>query len=228
MNYYEEECYYDQTPADEIFIEAKNKLEEVLKESIKSDIERIKSIEAKFKFKEEKIKERENAVRSREFAVENKERDLERNFTKEKFSVLFEPLLTSCWEFTYKNAKKEKCDKCDDKRMVTFTNGEEKIKQHCKCDTSIRTYYPIERKYCDLDKISLFKGERRHAKGIRMFVKFNHKEKEDMEYCSYENDSRMIEMEFNDKTKDMATYKLTYNTIEECQKHCDYLNKKEK
>lgn len=87
-----EEPYYEPTPADEIFFDAKQKLEDCLKESIKDKIKNLENENTRLKAENTKLKNKFCEVERKEKQLKNEEKDLENKVLRRKFAEMLMPL----------------------------------------------------------------------------------------------------------------------------------------
>jgi regulator of replication initiation timing len=231
MSYYEDygdEPYYEPTPADEIFFEAKQKLEECLKESIKYKIGHLAEENARLKTENEKMQEKVRNIEWKEKSLENKEKDLERSVLRKKFSEMLKPLeeQTPMYNVDYTYIQDDKCNKCNNKRQIEFTlPSGKKSHEDCSCNKSYIVYYPILRKMITL---ALYK-DRNYPYAVSVSPKYDSASYDDT-YCKFELKQYIKNI---DEETDVDVSKLNYTQVgfqreKDCQKLCDYLNTKER
>lgn len=230
MSYWDDEpYYYEPTPADEIFFEAKQKLEECLKESIKYKMEHLAEENARLKTENEKMQEKVRNIEWKEKSLESKEKDLERSVLRKKFSEMLKPLeeQTPMYNADYKWVKRDKCNKCNDDRQIEFTlPSGKKSHEDCTCNKSYKVYYPVLRQ---MRTLALYK-ERNYPYSIAVSPKYDSASYDEM-YCKFELKQYINNLD--DVTDIVDVSKLDYREVgfkreEDCQKLCDYLNVKEK
>ena len=232
MNYYEDygdEPYYEPTPADEIFIEAKIKLEECLKESIKYKMKSLSEENIKLKQENEKAREKVRNIEWREQALENKEKNIERNALQKTFSEMLKPLeeKITIYNVDYEYVYVDKCDQCNDKRKIEFTSPTGKIYyEDCKCNKSHRVFVPIKR--C-LKTLSLYK-KRDYPYTVSVTPKYDSPSYDDT-YCKFELNvyiENLDDTENSYNIEELNYKEVGFKLKKDCQKLCDYLNENEK
>jgi len=225
---FDESDYWEEpTIADDIFIDAKHKLEDALKESIKMKIDDIKGREDSLKSRTLSVVKRERQVREREFKLEN---ELTRDTSefrqmglREKFKIFNIKL------FTIKRSQRfsDKCDLCDDDRYIKFKDPlgrDSSVK--CTCSKYIYSYEPIEASVSNFT-IGSTKGCDGDKFGLSCFwVKYEYEGKSD-EYCSgnqvKETDIHTTFDPDIDEHRKRSQYSILYSDVEACQNHCVYL-----
>lgn len=227
-DYYDEESYYEPTPADEIFFEAKEKLENCLKETIKNRIQLLEEENKKLKEENSEFKIKIREVKSKERQLEIKERDLENSVLRKKFSEMLKPLEKQYTIYAVDYGYKwiEKCDKCDEDRKIKFVSplGRE-LKENCECSRNFKVWKPKE---LNIKALSLYKNKKTYPYSISVTPKYDSPSYADM-YCKFELQEfieNLNNLEFN--FEDFKYNDIGFKTKEDCQKYCDFLNDKEK
>lgn len=216
-----EEYYQEPSVTDIIIEEAKQKLEECIKDSVKKDIEYIKSENTRLKEENQEYRDKEYSLRSRELVIKQKEQSLERDFLKNKFTKLLEPFIENKDIYVIEKISKliPKCDKCDNDRKKKYTSEQgEDIYADCTCNKRKTYYQPIMK---SVKTVNFYKDN----KGIRLTPKFEG-DSYDYTYFKIDFESDPIS-EFNeDIANDFIAYKDYFIDEAICEKYCDYFNKK--
>jgi len=137
--------YYEPSLADEIFEEAKLRLEQALKEDVKRDVEKSLDIVKNQEIRNAVLDDRERKIYLKEKELERKFNDLENEFAKKKLGE-FIAMLQKYLEQTYYEVKhygelKPKCDACDDKRKYEVEMPDGTIRKiDCSCNKYIYSY----------------------------------------------------------------------------------------
>jgi len=222
----DEPYYYEPSEADEIFLEAKSKLENALKESIKNKMEQILEENTSLKEENQKMREKVREIEWKEKSLESKEKDLERSVLCKKFSEMLKPLeeKTPMYNVDYKWVYGDKCNKCNENRQIEYTlpSGKRGY-EDCTCKKSYVVYYPVLREVVSL---SLYKSKDYPYK-ISVTPKYDSPSYDDT-YCHFELKTYIENLDETYDLKELYYKSVGFKTEEDCQKLCDYLNKKEK
>ena len=143
--------YYEPTLAEEIFEEAKTKLENALKKEFIEKIQEAEKVLEKQDEKETELRAKENKLNRRERELESKFRDLENEFAKKKLGEFMAMLQKYLGQTYYKvdnyGELMPKCDVCNDKRRLDVTMPDGSIKTiECSCNKYIYRYLDEEKK----------------------------------------------------------------------------------
>lgn len=220
MSYYEDyDDYYEPTLAEEIFEEAKMKLEQALKKEFAEKIQEAEKISKRQDEIEDKLFRRECNLNRRERELESKFRDIENEFAKKKLGELMAMLQKylgqTYYQVTHYGELKPKCDACNDKRKLDITLPDGSTKSiDCSCNKYIYRYRVEEKEMIEI-KIS----------------KDGRQQKVRLQYRDSDDDIESVNptYDFHEKFADVkdknSSYRVFYTNKEEAQKHADYLNK---
>lgn len=214
---YYEEPYYEPTEADEIFLEAREKLINSLKGTVKQYVENVKSENERLKKELYTAKSKLREVETREFALEREKSNLMNTVRKERLSELLKDFQVERFMVTSTTKYAEKCDKCDDERYIHYKSplGKEH-KERCNCCDNSEKIYKPKSMLC-----TEFKVDSRDSKKLRMWYNRNTYDREE-----YYDSSKHFEKSYNGESYDILNeYEIFFDTIEECQKYCDWLNR---
>jgi hypothetical protein len=239
MSYWDyEEPYWEPSEADELFDEVKSKLINAAKDSIKSDMEYLRS-------ENKRLIERNKELENKAYEVSKKERDLkykadnlrrevEREFYKTSIEDVFKDALEkhTLWFADNKPHTRPKCDKCNSDRnwVLTWPNGELSTKQ-CDCARLDYWYEPQETFITTLTyriRDSNYQSERYYR------LDESHQNTSSSRYDSYSYEKFGIQFVYDEFCDDVIEKHdqlgwnkyIGFKTKEECQKFCDWLNKK--
>lgn len=241
MGYWDyEEPYWESSEADELFGEIKSKLIDAAKSSIKSDMEQLKSrneyLESRNKELEKKVYEVSQKERDLEYKAINLRQEVEKEFYSKAIDELFESRIENVdvWFACHTPHDRPKCNHCDDNRQLTHTfhNGQS-VSTQCDCakrdywyDPSMATLKTL--KYCV--KPSRYTSERKYyMSDCRSYKPSDCRNYDNYSFAEF-NILHIID-HFDDGAIELyssAQYmeKVGFKTKEECQKFCDWLNKK--
>jgi len=215
-----EEDYYESTLADEIFEEAKLRLEQALKEDVKRDVEKSLDIVKNQEIRKVELDDRERKIYFKEKELERKFIDLENEFAKKKLGE-FMTMLQKYLGQTYYQVDSfgeyaPKCDACNDNRMLDVTLPDGSMKAiECSCNKRIYRYRVKEK-----EMIGFY--IKRDGREQRMWLEYQDGSNETNSIYT----TQIYEKFADAKDKDYV-YKTFYTNKEEAQKHADYLNKLE-
>lgn len=238
MGYWDfEEPTWEPSEADDLFDEIKQKLVDSAKSSIKTDIENLRTRNTYLEKRNKELEDRERLVDQKERELEYKSRDIrnavEREFYKATVEDVFKDALTKShvWVAESSAHEKPKCNLCDENRQwtVIWPDGSTSSKK-CACATPEFWFDPVELivdqiryTYQDSNNIS-----RRHYNLTRTYTAIRDNWN-DYSYAEF-NVSYIFDSFCDDA---LNTYKklgfqkcIGFTSKEECQKFCDWLNKR--
>lgn len=209
--------YYEPTLADEIFDEAKEKLEEALKAEIEERIQRAENILKEHGRISSELNRKKRKLESQERELERKFNELENDFKKEKLDKFIKDLQGYLGQDYYKlkqtSTRNPKCSSCNNERKyeVKMPDGTMK-KIDCSCNKVIYSYA--------VEELPIFSMTiRKENKEVVIYLK----------YVDWDERLEIIPpKEIYNKFEDIAnkddSYGVFYTNKEEAQKHVDYLN----
>ena len=238
-DYYEEPPYYEPTLADEILIEYQQKMKDALLDSVKSQIENIKDENVRLKEENGNYKQRERDIINKENDLKYKEENLKREVTNEFYQSnigdTLKQYVEECevWFADINRYQNEKCNLCNEERklVANFPNGEI-IKTACACAKMLSKYVPA------ISTTTMIKFSKRDSRysSERIFY-FSRSYSPNNDRNSYDYDYQEFNIyhvvdEFNESIIELHKNKsdgerLGFKSKEECQKYCDWLNKKD-
>jgi hypothetical protein len=222
---YYDECY-EPSAFDDIANEAFQKMQDCLKQQVKDYYNNIQKDNERLKKENEELKNREHTVRNKELELESKIRDLERTFTKSKFSEMLKPFEKEFYIYYADSTSKlvPKCNQCDENRQITFTSPSGKtILRNCECNKRYTYYKPVKTKIISL----WLHKDGWNNRPFTISAKYQDT-RDDEHYCDF----KILEIidKFNEeevKSYNPSTYgnSTGFLSKEECKKYCDWLNK---
>ncbi len=228
--YWEDEPYYEPTPADEIFYEAQQKLMENLKESVRHKLDLVKEENENLKQQNEELRKKIRNIEWRERQLDEREKDLERNMMRKKFSEMIKPLeeQMTIWRIDYDYVYGEKCNKCNDKRKIEFTSPTgRKMEEYCTCSKTYTYYFPEE---AEIIRLALYKN-RNYPYTVSVTPKYDSASYDDT-YCKFELETYIDSLDDYDDIgnvlEELDYQKVGFKRLEDCQKFADFLNQKNK
>lgn len=237
MGYWDyDEPMWEPSEADDLFDEIKQKLIDSAKSSLKNDMESLKS---RNEYLEKRNKELENkawAVEQKEHDIEYKAQNLRREVEKEFYKAAIEDIFkdmiekSQLWFAEHKPHEKPKCDKCDKNRnwVLTWPNGD-KVTKKCDCANPDYWYEPEETCIRTL-KYKIKDSNYQFERYYRLDCTHDRTEYNDYSYAEF--GIQFVYDKFCDdvieKRKQLGYgKKIGFKSKEECQKYCDWLNRKE-
>lgn len=228
--YWDEEPYYEPTPADEIFYDAQQKLMECLKDSVKHRIDLIKAENEELKKQNDEWRRKIAEVDARERRIQQREDEFERNAMRRKFSEMLKPMeeQMTIWRVEHDYAYGEKCNKCNDDRNIEFTSPQgTKMTERCQCARQYTYYYPCE---AVITVLALYKDSS-YPYSVRVQPQYD-SASYDNSYCKFKLETYIENL---DEYEDVETVleEITYTNVgfkrmEDCQRYADYLNRRNK
>jgi len=217
---YEYEEYYEPTIADEIFEEAKQKLESALKESAQKLVDKVF-------LENEELKKENEELKCQVDEIENRERDLDRKIESYKREVLgmrlkelFADRHIVMYQPDYIYVDGRKCDECDENRKIVFNSPQGNIiKEACKCSKQYKIYSPKEMHCTEM------RWNRNNGNDLTMWYK-----QYDDSGDGYSSSNAFYGKDvWNGQPYEEIEnyYKYIFKSREECDAYCQYRNEKE-
>lgn len=239
MGYWDyEEPMWEPSEADELFDELKSKLVDAAKASLKNDMESLKSrneyLEKRNKELEDKVREVSSKESDLEYKSRNLRREVEREFYKTAIDDIFKDALekSQLWFANSKPHEKPKCDKCDENRnwVLTWPDGTTTSKR-CTCSQPEYWYEPQET-WIDTLKYRVKDDNYPSERYYRLDKSYQYTGSSRWDDYSYQDFGiQFVYDKFCDDViakKEQLGYgkKIGFKSKEECQKYCDWLNKR--
>lgn len=213
--YFENDEYYEPSVGDEIYLEAREKLIDALKDSVKQHINSVSIENEKLKQENAKLEKQVIEIKSKERELEVEKEIYKKQLRFERLSELIKDLSVIVYEVTYFNAKKEKCNKCDENRKIYYTTPMgKKASEDCECAAT-------EKEFIVNEKILY---EFRESKNNSLLMWFKHYEDSGRE--GYSSGSAIEVFYDNYDFKDIPNYNVHFRNKETAEKYKDFLNSK--
>lgn len=229
--YNEDDFYYEPSEFDQQIEDFKKALRESVKEETKAEIASLKKeLEELKEFKNKRhkfIADYEAQIREIKHHAESVERaakESEEKWKKARLHQLLGDYLVIGWEIGSTYELGEKCDKCDVNRKIHFTSPQGKpYSEDCKCATRYYSYFPKE---ATLSKFYVRKKDFRwNDNGETDYYNRYYTVVDDDEYDRYES-ANVVYSSSNVDFAEVNQYRAVFLRQEDCQKYCDWLNKK--
>ena len=238
MSYWDyEEPIWEPSEADELFDELKSKLVDAAKASLKNDMEFLKSrneyLEKRNKELEDKAQEVSRKESDLEYKAQNLRREVEREFYKTAIDDLFKDAIkqSQLWFADNKPHEKPKCDKCnaDRKWVLTWPDGTTTSKQ-CTCSQPDYWYEP-EETWINVLKYKVKDSNYPSERYYRLNKSYQSTGTNSYDYSFVDFEIQFVYDKFGDDTiekREQLNYGkyIGFTSKEECQKYCDWLNKR--
>jgi hypothetical protein len=163
--------------------------------------------------------EREHQAKLRE--LDKEKQTLVYKVRQERISQLFSDRKSIMYQVGFQYTDKPKCNECNDKREIVFLSPQGgTVKTRCKCATSDKSYVPeLNVAY----EISIHNIDNNTP---RVWYRAKNEGKND-EYFSSETTDYCDATYSGQEYSTLDKYGTFFANKEDCQKYCDYLNKKE-
>lgn len=216
MCYYDDDFFYEPSEFEEKVNELKESLTLAVKEDILAELKKLREENESLKDFKEKKEEYERELQRTKNECDRKIREAEENAKKMKLREVLDFISVTGYRPKAEYIKKPKCDKCDKYRKIHYiTPMGREAEEYCKCNDSIVKYSTEEVKLVKFDV-----DDREDE------VTFHYeKEKESEYYVSYSYIAdvyRTLDTDFND----INSYKAVFLKKEDCQRYCEWLEKK--
>lgn len=213
MDYFEPDYeMWEPTEADAIFLEASEKLTSAIKESVTTKIQRIIDDNKRLKNENDALRSERNQVAATASALEIEQKELKRKAARMPVKEFFGQHAAIMWKAGYHYENGEKCDKCDDRRYIKYVSpAGRKQEERCTCYKNEIVYEPEEMRLVELSR------DKRDGVLRFWFKPYNDGDG----YSS----GKMIESVWSDEPfSEIDKYETYFNSPEECQLYCDWLN----
>ena len=239
MSYWDyEEPIWEPSEADELFDELKSKLVDAAKASLKNDMEFLKNrneyLEKRNKELEDKAREVSRKESNLEYKAQNLRREVEKEFYRTAIDDLFKDVLekSQLWFADNKPHEKPKCDKCnaDRKWVLTWPDGTTTSKQ-CTCSQPDYWYEP-EETWINILKYKVKDSNYQSERYYRLDETYQSAGSDRWgDYSSADFGIQFVYDKFCDdviEKYEQLNYgkHIGFTSKEECQKYCDWLNKR--
>lgn len=238
MSYWDyDEPVWEPSEADELFDEMKSKLIEAAKSSLKNDMEYLKRrneyLEKRNKELEEKAQEVSRKESDLKYKEQNLRREVEKEFYKTAIDDLFKDVIeqSQLWFADNKLHEKPKCDKCDENRnwVLTWPDGKT-VSKKCTCSQPDYWYEP-EETWIDTLKYKIKDSDYQSERYYRIDRNYECNHTRSGDYLYRDFGIQFVYDKFCEdvieKTENLYYgKKIGFKSKEECQKYCDWLNRR--
>lgn len=163
----------------------------------------------------EKVEELEEEKAKLTYAI----RTAEKEAKKMRLRELLEDFTKQAWGYkcSYEYIR-EKCDKCDKNGYIHYKSPQGRdVKEECNCRERRYFYSPVEAEIVELNG-------RRGNENINIYFEYKRNNYEDDDRDNYTLTTRIYDGQDFDLINDY--YGMIFWDKEDCQRFCDYLNKK--
>lgn len=203
---------------------------DALRKSVKDEIkEKIASLESEVAELREFREQKDKIEKEYHEAIASAKREVKEAEEKWKRARLYELLgdyLTVGWGVKHDYILRDKCDKCDENRIIHFISpcGRE-MEERCTCDIRNVVYVPQEKVLIKMSvqKKNFYVGNREDDKRNRYYEV---EDTDDYERMEMSNDVYLKgeDVDF----KNIHSYRAIFMSKEDCQRYCDWLNEQER
>lgn len=222
-NLEDEDDFWSETPEfDEKVEEFKTALRADVKRETQELIEKLqKELDELKDYKEHKL-EIERKYHDEIAKLAKAEADIERKYRNKRAQEILAECCAVGWRVAWEYEEpKEKCDKCDENGNITFYSPQgTRYTEQCKCRRRKVIYYPAEARLARI-----------YAKKSPDTVQFYY-DKVQGDSESYSDYTRCYLVKKGDfeklNIKETQRYDTVFESKEDCEKYCEWLNNKEK
>ena len=213
MDYWDDYSEYDNTAE-----ELKASLLVSVKQEVKDKIEKLQRENAELKEKQKNLTLLEQEVSRKTSQLDRDIRNAERTVKNAKAKELFKEIAETKYMLTNKSFTKDKCDKCNEKRKLTFTYPSGKVGEET-CDVCGSTDYRAVVTEALGVSIDVRSGE--------LIVWYKpYKYWDDDEYSSMSGEVKKPYTGQDFTEMDKSRYSYIFTDKSDAQKYADYLNEK--
>lgn len=213
---FDDEQYYEPTEADEIFLEAREKLINSLKGSVKQHLKNVSLENEKLRKQIQKLESKLNESNWSLQQLKKEKSNFAEVARKERLSDLLKDFQVERFMVASSTKYNQKCNKCDDERYVHYKTplGKDQ-KELCDCNDDSAIVYEV--KSVVVTEFAL----NDNGSKFRLWYKRNTSGKDEY-YTStnfYELSSDGLSYESLNK------HSAIFDSLDACQAYCDWLNK---
>ena len=140
MSYYEDDFYYP-SEFEMMMEEFKNTLRNSVRDEIKEELDMLRKENEDLSEIKSQWDELQREYKFKISELERIKDNLKREVRKERLSEIMDDFKTVLYKVSYNTTKLDKCDKCDDYRMINYITplGRE-AKEECHCKKPVKVY----------------------------------------------------------------------------------------
>ena len=219
----DEDDFWDDTPEfDEQIEELKTALRADIKRETKELIEKLQKELDELKDYKARKNEIERKYHDEIAKMAKAEADIERKYRNKKAQEILAECCAVGWRAAWRyDEPKEKCDKCDEDGYITFYSPQgTKYREQCKCRHKDVIYYPAETRLA-----RIYAGKSPET----VQVYYDKVRGDGEHYSDYVRCYVVRSSDFKPEKIDSYDYCVTvFESKEDCEKYCEWLNTKEK
>ncbi len=218
MYYMDDEDYFGPSEFDTKIEELKNELRESVKKEVKDELEKLRTENKKLQGIKENFESVKKDYERKKAECERVMRNAEAKAKQAGLKELMECVKVTLWSADWKYQFKKKCDMCNEYRKikVTLPSGNV-VDDVCKCGRFKKVYHTSERLLYALEddcrKLTAWYTSARDG--------------ECFEAETYSADTIVNHNKDFKELEEKDSIHIFFTTKEECQKFCDYMNRKE-
>ena len=220
MGYYEEEFYNEPSEFDQQIDEFKKFLMDVVKKEFLDEMQRLQLENSKLQTIKDSWEDLKSSYNQKAYELESAKSNAfveAKKLTLEKLMGDYQLIL---YKVGYEYTKKPKCNNCDNSRRLHFTTpGGKDVTASCDCDSSDTKSIPASCMVYEFKKDSY---------NNRLIVWYKKMEVDSETYFEFDSNANVPEKIYKEgmRFEDLNSYSTYFQSEEDCQKYCDWLNNK--
>jgi uncharacterized protein YhaN len=218
---YEDDFYENYNEFDAQIEEFKQGLIKGVKQSFLDKLNELTEENSKLQKVQDRMDEIEKEHQAKLRELDREKQSLVSKVRQERISQLFADQKVTMYQINYKYVDKPKCNECDEKRKIHFTSPQGKsVAEPCRCAEPDRIYIPELNEAYEININNLSNNR------ARVWYRARETSKSD-EYFSSDMSTFCETTYTGQEFSTLDKWKTFFAEQKDCQKYCDYLNKKE-
>jgi regulator of replication initiation timing len=211
-----EQEMYEPTEANEILLEASEKLYAAIKTDVAGKIQAIADDNKLLLIENKMLREELSGMKQERRRVEEDRQELQRMARRMPLSEFMGQRQIIYWKVGYKLESGKKCDKCDDSRDLHYTTpAGRKATEKCSCYQNVKAWEPVQ--------VHIYEMKKPRGEVLRMWYKKSSSGDNYSGGTFLEDDNIYSGGDY----ADLSYYSALFTSEEEAEKYCQWLSENE-
>ncbi|UHA74427.1 hypothetical protein [Paenibacillus sp. 481] len=219
MSYDGDDFYCEPNEFEQMVDKFKQSLLDSVKEEFKAEMNRLREENAELQQVKRNWADIKAEHQREILRLQYAKNEAAREARKERLGVLMEDFKVAMFQVKVKYIRPDKCDKCNENRLITYKTplGKDAVEK-CTCNTTKSIFVPEE-----LICVRLHLDNRENK--LTVYYNLPTDDEDGMKY-GFNTPLNMI-YDSNMEFAKLDRYGTFFNTVEDCQAYCDWLNGRE-